>query len=94
MTYGWAQRRIFGRTEDAVRIVREQAEQCTSKVSGPRSLKQVILTPIEFVSPSVRARYAARGWPPELIVEGAEARDAWGTSSSTSMTLRVSTQER
>lgn len=69
MTYGWAQRRIFGRTDEAVRLVHERAAQRPDGVPIPRSPTQVVLTPIEFITEAVRARYAAQGWPPEIIVD-------------------------
>jgi hypothetical protein len=70
MTYGWAQRRIFGATDEVVRSIREQAEAHPDAVPVPRAPKQVFLTPIELVTDSVRARYADLGWPAEIVVEG------------------------
>jgi hypothetical protein len=63
MTYGWAERYIFGATQEVVTRVRRQARQHLAEVVRRRSNKQVLLLPAELHDPSITDDYARRGWP-------------------------------
>jgi hypothetical protein len=63
MTYGWAQRFIYGSTQEVVCHVRRQALRSPSEVAVPQPVKQVLLAPPEVLDPSVTAEYIRRGWP-------------------------------
>jgi hypothetical protein len=69
MTYGWAERYIFGKTQDVVTRVRKQAREYPSEVVKRRSNKQVLLVPAELHDHSVAAEYAKMGWPVGFAVK-------------------------
>jgi hypothetical protein len=63
MTYGWAERFIFGTTQATVTRVRQQARSHPADVVRRKSNKQVVLVPAEHHDPAVTAEYVRRGWP-------------------------------
>lgn len=63
MTYGWAERFIYGRSQEVVSKVRRQAQSHPKDVVRPRPPKQVLLVPPDALSSSVTSEYARRGWP-------------------------------
>lgn len=69
MTYGWAQRFIFGTSKATVTRVRRQARQHPADVARRKSNKQVLLVPAEHHDPSIAAEYVRRGWPKGFYVE-------------------------
>lgn len=74
MTYGWAERFIYGRSQEAVSRVRRQARSHASEVARRRPPKQVILVPAEVFEPSVTAEYVRRGWPRRILVTDDDGR--------------------
>jgi hypothetical protein len=70
MTYGWADRFIYGSTQEVVCRVRREARSNPSEVATPRPVKQVLLAPPDVLDPSIRADYAQRGWPTGFLVTG------------------------
>jgi len=70
MTYGWADRYIFGASQETVSLVRRQAKKHPAEVVRRRSNKQVLLFPADMQDPAVTADYARRGWPTQIRVRG------------------------
>ncbi|HET7443868.1 MAG TPA: DUF4238 domain-containing protein [Solirubrobacterales bacterium] len=68
MTYGWAERFIYGRSQEVVSKVRRQARDHPRDVVKPRPPKQVLLLPPDALSSSVTSEYARRGWPSAIPV--------------------------
>jgi hypothetical protein len=75
LTYGWAERRIFGRRRQTLMAVRQQAERYPDEVIRPRPTKQAILEEADPTDPLVGADHARRGWPRALVVTGEDGRD-------------------
>ncbi len=69
MTYGWAERFIFGTSQATVTRVKRQARQYPADVARRKSNKQVLLVPAEHHDPSIAAEYVRRGWPKGFYVE-------------------------
>jgi len=63
MTYGWADRFIYGRSQETVSKVRRQARSHPKDVVKPKPPKRVLAVPPDAISASVTAEYARRGWP-------------------------------
>jgi len=74
MTYGWAERFIYGRSQEVVGSVRRQARSHPRDVVQPRPPKQVLLIPPDSISPSVTAEYARRGWPSTISAAGKDGK--------------------
>jgi hypothetical protein len=74
MTYGWAERFIYGRSQEVVCRVRRQASSHASEVARRRPPKQVILVPGDVFEPSVTAEYVRRGWPRRILVTDDDGR--------------------
>lgn len=70
MTYGWAERFVYGTSQEVVSRVRQQARDHPAEVANPRPPKQVLYFPAEALSPAVAAEYARRGWPSAIQVAG------------------------
>ncbi len=69
MTYGWAERFLYGTSQEAVVRVRRQARSHPAEVAKRRPLKQVILVPADMLDRSVTAEYVQRGWPEGFLVD-------------------------
>ncbi|HEX4669851.1 MAG TPA: DUF4238 domain-containing protein [Solirubrobacterales bacterium] len=74
MTYGWAERFIYGKSQEVVSKVRRQARSHPKDVVKPRPPKQVLLIPPDALSPSVTSEYARRGWPSAISVAGKDGK--------------------
>jgi hypothetical protein len=74
MTYGWAQRHVFGTSQEVLTRVRRQARQFPRDVVRRRSNKIVVLVPADRHDPSVTVEYARRGWPTEFVAEDPTGR--------------------
>ena len=73
-TYGWAERFIYGRSQEVVGRVRRHARSHPKDIARPRPPKQVLLMPAGALSPAVTAEYARRGWPTSLPATGKDGR--------------------
>jgi hypothetical protein len=62
-TYGWAERFVYGRTQEVVQGVRQNAKRHPDKVIRPRAPMQVLFEPADPDDPTVGAEYVKRGLP-------------------------------
>ncbi len=68
MTLGWADRYVFGTSQQVVCRVRQQSRDYPGEVAVRRSPRQVILVPPDSLDSSVTADYVRRGWPKGFLV--------------------------
>jgi hypothetical protein len=71
-TYGWADRYIYGRTQEMVTTVRRQAKRMPHLVIKPRIARPVILEDARPDHPSAGIANAKRGWPNRLWIDDGE----------------------
>jgi hypothetical protein len=69
-TYGWAEKRIFGRTQALVSDVRSEAKRRPEEVLRPRPQHQVILVAADPNDPTVGREHVRKGWPRGLWIRG------------------------
>lgn len=62
-TYGWADRFIYGRTQELMQEVRQAAKRHRDKVIRPRVPMQVMFEPADPNDPTVGAEHVKRGLP-------------------------------
>jgi hypothetical protein len=74
LTYGWAERRIFGRSQRTLSDVRRQAKRYPEEIARPRPKRQVILEEADPEDPNVGAENVRKGWPRGLYVTGDDGR--------------------
>jgi hypothetical protein len=69
-TYGWADRYIFGRSQEVVADVRRLAKARPKAVPVPRPPRQVLVFEAEPGDDRLAREHVRRGWPPRLPVRG------------------------
>lgn len=69
-TYGWADRHIFGRTQQVVTDLRRAAKRAGARIPRPRPNLLVVLEEADPDDPDVGRENAARGWPRGVWVDG------------------------
>jgi hypothetical protein len=67
-TFGWADRFVFGSSENQLKRVARLAAQRPEDVIRPRPMKQVILVDAEPGDTSLADEHRQRGWPPYMAV--------------------------
>lgn len=71
-TYGWAQRYVYGQSQQCVANLRSLAKSRPRDVVRPRSPKQVLLIAVDPSDNGLRDEHRRRGWPERLVAEGVE----------------------
>ena len=71
-TYGWADRYVFGATQEAVVAVRRAAKARPADVVRPKPQNYVLLTDPDPDDDSFAEANRRRGWPARIEYEGAE----------------------
>lgn len=78
-TYAWTERRIFGRTQEAVARVRRQAKEDRRRLITPRWTGQVVLQEADPSDPTVGEEHARKGWPRGVMTTDADGSERFCT---------------